>query len=328
MQTSFGRQLLQVKPPARQVIRKRMEFFLCALVWIGVGVFLIINPFVEERGIGSLIGAGAMVLLAALCLWAAFRRDYKTKLTLYEMGFTISIPGSEAEGFDFRDIAGTRCVRKRLFIGTMHSTPDTTLVHNNRTIDQLNRSVVYIETDTFQRRQKPEGNLLARANKAWSQFISVEVEMKTEDEVPIFELQDTLAAEHIERFFTALDGTFSDYLLRDIRRGSLDKISMSFGEELELDRGQFTVSLVMRERKRGRKKQQEKKEQTSTIPLEKVWSIRAPRPEDITETSMLKLMGVPDESGQAKELAVIFLNLALNIDVLYAIVKMNRENVA
>ena len=322
----FGRQLLQITPPAVQVLRKRVEFLLCALAWLAVGIFLVINPFADGRGVGNLIGIIVMALLTALCLWATFRRAYGTTLTLYELGFTIAVPGSEVEGFDFRDIKGTRGVRKRLFIGTRGNTPDTSLVHDNPTIGRLNRSVVYVETDTFQRRQKPEGNALARANKSWSQFISVEIEMKTGDEVPVWELSDTLAQAHIERFFTALDGAFSDYLLRDIRREGLDRASVSFGEELTLDRGQFTVSPAMRARRRGRNKQQERQAQTSTIPLDKVWSIRAPRPEDITETSMLKLMSAPNEAGQAEELAVIFLNLALNIDVLYAIVTMNREN--
>ena len=331
MQTSFGRQLLQVKPPMRQVIRKRLEFLGCALVWIGVGVFLVINPFVEARGIGSLIGAGVMVLLAALCLWGAFRRIYNTTLTLYEFGFEVTEPGGDVptvEQFDFRNIKGTRAVRKRLFLAGRHQHIDTTLVHNNPDIDKLNRSVVYIETDTFLRRTKPEGNVFTRMNKSWNQFISVEVDMRNEDEVPLWDLYDGLADVQMERFFTALDEAFSNYLLRDIRSGSLNSVSMSFGEELELDHGQFIFKPEMRARKRGRKKQEETAERTITVPLDNVWSIQAPQPEDITETSVLKLMGVPNENGQAEELAVMFLNLALNIDVLYAIVKMNKENVA
>jgi len=328
MQTSFGRQLLQVKPPTRQVIRKRVEYFLCALLWAAVGVFLIINPFVDERGIGSLIGAGVMALLTILCLWGAFRRIYNTTLTLYEFGFTIAMSGSEVEGFGFRDIVGTRSIRKRLFMSASRyrADPDTTLVHNNPTIDRLNQPVEYIETDTFVRRTKPEGNALTRFNKSWSQFISVEVDMKNDAEIPLGDLYDGLADVQMERFFTALDEAFSNYLLRDIRREGLNHVSMSFGEELELERGQLIFNPALRERKRGRKKQQETTERTITMPLDSVWSIRAPRPEDITETSMLKLMGVPDERGHADELIVMFLNLALNIDVLYAIVKMNREN--
>ena len=325
-ETKFGRQILQVKPSSGQVLRKRLEFLGCALLWLAVGIFLIINPFADGRSASNIIGIVVMALLTGICLWVTFRHDYKATLTLYETGFTIAVPGSEVESFDFCNITGTRCVRKRLFIspGRYSADPDTTLVHNNPTIDELNRSVVYIETDTFQRRQRPEGNALSRANKSWSQFVSVEVETKTGNEVPVWNLSETIAEAHIERFFTALDKAFSDYLLRDIRRGCLNRISMSFGEELELDRGQLIFNPAMRERKRGRKKRQKTTERTITVPLENICSIQSPRPEDITETSMLKLMGVSDRNGQAEEHIVMFLNLALNIDVLYAIVKMNR----
>ena len=321
--TSFGRQILQVKPPGGKVFLKRLSYLACALAWAGVFVFLLINPFADSRGVGNIIGMILMVPLTALCLWATFRRDYEAKLTLYETGFTIAIPGSAIETFDFRDFVGTRCVRKGLILTSNSRAIDTTLAHNNPTVEKLNASVLYISSDTFQRRQKLEGNVLRRANQKWSQLVDVAVELNTEEEVPIWDLSESIGEEYIEQFFTALDKAFSAYLLKDIHIENLNRVSLSFGEELALDQGQFIFTPAMRTRRKNQDKQQKT---ALAIPLERVWSIQAPRPEKITETSMLKLMGAPGPDGQAEELVLMFLNLALNIDVLYAIANMNREH--
>jgi len=303
-ETKFGKQLLQLTPKSKKVMKRRIGCFLAALTWLAIGIFIIIYGY-DGWSNRFFVVPLVLSLPIALCLWGTFRRDYGTTLVLYEQGFSRVIPRRnepKVESFSFSEVKGSRCV---WIIGKVFD--------RNKFFDRTR----YIDSASFARPAKRSGFIafiskpLRAIFRGYDEYLSILLEMKNPDVCPFFEIITTLDDRTVEQFFVRFDDAFAKYLLKDVTSENLHNLNISFGDHWKLEQGHLVFT---------------KSQNPTMIPIDTITTILAPHPKFFTERSILKLMGVPDKNGISEELAHINIDTALNISALFAIVKMNREN--
>ncbi|MDR0570844.1 MAG: hypothetical protein LBG71_06475 [Clostridiales Family XIII bacterium] len=114
-----------------------------------------------------------------------------------------------------------------------------------------------------------------------------------------------LRVSNFHQFADDLGTLISSFLLKDVTAENIDRLSISFGDKLELAGGRLIHDA-------GGKKGK------VSIPLEAVRNVELPGDDGY----WLSLMGAVGENGKAEELASIRVDKALNLETLFRILRM------
>jgi len=342
VERQFGKELLQVETTIKRVVFMVVLGVFVILTSIGGLVLYFLQAAEESVYVLELLTVALLLLPVLYFIWEAYRRrKLATILTLYDSGFVIERREKQAssmERYAFSDIKGIRVINQRsssqdydVKIGVNQASySQGSLFHDDARIMRLNRNVTYIESEQL---QQP-----AWDKKAVNRRLELAVELNNGEKILTDTLLTGLGRQKCELFFVALEREFSKYILNRENSEHLNDLNISFGAELELKKGVFIYRPEMQDEK--------SKKNVIHFPVKALWSVQAPQITDLSEVSLLKLMGMPNESEiaeelasvfenagvsneskVAKELGIIFVSLAMNINVLYAIAKINRERI-